>query len=193
MVIEQDGLVFRLGVKVKAVPRPVRQVFRHGLVSRLAWPAWATFWMVMTVGLAVDMATSGETWALLMPAVFAPVGGWLWIQCVRAAAWNRVVAFGEDAVSVTQTSTSGREAWQEPLAAYRGVAPLDVRVRNSGRVRTIPTIVLDHENRERRIVLWSMLVSGGRREACRAYADWLGLDVVEPLPEPDGTRAVSRT
>tara|TARA_B100000676_G_scaffold101602_2_gene101341 strand:+ start:733 stop:1086 length:354 start_codon:yes stop_codon:yes gene_type:complete len=116
----------------------------------------------------------------------------MWLFCVRASAWKRVVEIAETEVSVTPTSTAGREAWQGSLAAYRGVAPLDVLVRNEGRERQIAAVVLDHEDPNRRIVLWSMLVSGGRREACQEYADWLGMDVVEPLATQGQDKTIRR-
>ena len=75
MVIEQDGLVFRIGAKVPIAPRPVCQAFHHGLISRIAWPIFATFWILMTLGLGADMMRSGETWGLLMPGFFLLIGG----------------------------------------------------------------------------------------------------------------------
>ncbi|MDG2482417.1 MAG: hypothetical protein P8Q36_16345, partial [Alphaproteobacteria bacterium] len=87
MIIEQDGLAFRVGDRIAMSERPVRQVVGHGLIIRALWTGFALLWLTLTLGLALDMLASGENWGLLMPLVFAAVGVALLLFCIRAAFW----------------------------------------------------------------------------------------------------------
>jgi hypothetical protein len=181
MVINQDGLVFRVGKQMPLDDRPVQLVTARSLFNRVAWPGFGLLWTTLALGLALDMLGAGETWGLLMPGVFLLIGFVILLFGFRAMFWSRIVTLDADMVQVTERGTQPGTAWQEPLEAYRGVAPLTVEIQRKQRAFSMPAIVLDHDDLLRRIVLWSSLSSRGRDEACLDYADWLGLPVVEAL------------
>jgi hypothetical protein len=197
MVINQDGLVFRVGKQMPMGERPVRLVTAHSLFNRVVGPAFGLLWTTLALGLVLDMLHAGETWGLLMPGVFLLIGFFILLFGFRAMFWSRIVTLGTDVVYVVERGTQAGTNWQEPLTTYRGVAPLSVEVKRGKRSFPMPAIVLDHDDPLMRIVLWSSLSSRCRDEACRDYADWLGLPVVEPLrhkapSETDDRAAVQR-
>ena len=196
MVIQQDGLVFRVGKRMPMGERPVRLVTAHSVFHRVIWPAFGMLWIMLALGLAFDMLKAGETWGLLMPGIFLVVGFFLLLFGFRALLWSHTVTLSSDAVRVAERGTQTGKDWQEPLASYRGIAPFNVDVKRENRAFPMPTIVLDHDDPALRIVLWSSLSSKRRDETCRDYAAWLGLPVVEALrhklPAEDDDRAAVR-
>jgi hypothetical protein len=198
MIIEQDGLVFRVGKRLAIGTRPVRMVVAHSLFHRVVWPAFALLWIMLAFALALDMLRAGEIWGLLMPAAFVAAGAALLLFGLRAMLWSRTITVGEDRVTVNERGTTTRRNGDMPLDSFRGVAPLDVAVERDRGAFSLPVIVLDHDDPTRRIVVWSSLSSRRRDEACRDYADWLGLPVVEALrhdgpDRSDGKSAVRRS
>ncbi|GEM_PF-3714820 len=181
MVINQDGLVFRVGKRMPLDERPAQVVTAHSLFNRVAWPGFGLLWTTLALGLALDMLGAGETWALLMPGVFLLIGFAILLFGFRAMFWSRIVTLDADMVQVTERGTQPGKNWQEPLEAYRGVAPLNVEIQRKQRAFSMPAIVLDHDDPLMRIVVWSSLSSRGRDEACKDYAEWLGLPEVKAL------------
>lgn len=189
--------MFRVGRRTPLAQRPVAWMLRHGVGERLLWPLVAQFWMTMTVFLAWDMVSHGETWGLLMPVLFMLVGIGLFLFGVRAALWRRREAIGTDAVTVNTWDSAGGQRWSEPLAAYRGVAVVEVEREKESMLGRLRVVVLDHERADRRIVLWSQLLSRDVERQRDAYAEWLGLNAVQALPrqagEPGTAAVVQRT
>ena len=182
MIVRNAGLVLKVGRQTPLAPRPVAWTLRHGAAERLLWPLVAQFWITMTVFLAWDMVGHGETWGLLMPGVFLLVGASLFLFCIRAAVWRRRETIGADAVTVDEWDSAGGRTWSEPLSRYRGIAVVEVEREKASMLGRLKVVVLDHEQAERRIVLWSQMMSRDVERWREGYAGWLGLPPVAALP-----------
>jgi hypothetical protein len=182
MIVRNAGLVFKVGRQTPLATRPVSWTLRHRLSERLLWPLIALFWMTMTVFLACDMLRSGETWGLAMPGVFLLVGIWLFLFGIRASLWRRRETIDVATVTVEERDSAGGWGWSEPLAGYRGIAIIDVERERPTMLGRLKVVVLDHERAERRIVLWSQLLSRDVERWREDYAAWLDMPVVKPLP-----------
>ena len=185
MIVKNAGLVLKVGRQTPLAQRPVAWTLRHGVGERLLWPLIAIFWMTMTVFLAWDMVTHGETWGLLMPALFLLVGISLFLFGIRAALWRRRETIGTDQVSVEEWDSTGGRGWSEPLSRYRGLAVVEVERERESMLGRLKVVVLDHEQADRRIVLWSQMMSRDVERWREGYAGWLDLPVVKALPWQD--------
>ncbi|MDA0221560.1 MAG: hypothetical protein O3B22_18630 [Proteobacteria bacterium] len=61
MIVKNAGLVLKVGRQTPLAQRPVAWSLRHGAGECLLWPLIAIFWMTMSLFLAWDMMTHGET------------------------------------------------------------------------------------------------------------------------------------
>jgi len=197
MIVKHAGLVLQVGRQTPLAPRPLTWTLRHGAGERLLWLMIAVFWMTMTVFLAWDMASHGETWGLLMPAAFLLVGIWLFLFGIRAALWRRRETITNDHVAVDEWDSTGGRGWSEPLSRYRGLAIVEVEREKTSMLGRLRVVVLDHEQADRRIVLWSQMLSRDVERWQDGYAGWLDLPMVKALPWRDpaevGDTVVSRT
>lgn len=198
MIVKNAGLVLKVGRQTALAPRPVGWTLRHGVGDCLLWPLIPLIWITMSVFLAWDMWRNGETWGLLMPAIFLLIGAWLFLFCIRTATWRRRETIGTDCVTVEERDSCGGSLWSEPLARYRGIAVVEVERRRQAMLGRLKVVILDHERADRRVVLWSQMLSrdvGGWQEG---YAGWLDLPMVKALPwqapaGSDKTAVVQRT
>lgn len=182
MILKDAGLVLEVGRVTPLGERPVSWTLRHGRGLYVTWTLVSLFWLTMSLLLAWDMVTHGETWGLLMPAVFVLIGCSLFLFSVRDIAWRRTETIGRDAVEVLERNTSTRSAWSEPLSRYRGVAIADVTRDKDSMLGGMKVVVLDHEKADRRIVLWSHMLSREVERRREDYARWLDLPAVAALP-----------
>jgi hypothetical protein len=188
MIVNHDGLVLKVGRQTPLAARPVAWTLRHGPGERLLWPLVALFWLTMTLLLVWDMASHGETWGLAMPGLFLLIGIGLYLFGIRAALWRRRETIGPDTVAVDERDSAGGSRWSEPLSRYRGVAVVEVEREKESRLGRLRVVVLDHERADRRIVLWSELLSRDVERRQEGYAGWLGLPMVTALPRQAGEK-----
>jgi hypothetical protein len=182
MIVKNAGLVLKVGRQTPLAQRPVAWSLRHGAGECLLWPLIAIFWMTMSLFLAWDMVTHGETWGLLLPAVFLLIGASLFLFGIRAALWRRRETIGTDQVSVEEWDSTGGRGWSEPLSRYRGLAVVEVERERESMLGRLKVVVLDHEQADRRIVLWSQMMSRDVERWQEGYAGWLDLPKVKALP-----------
>ncbi len=181
MILKAAGLVMKVDRQTPIAERPVSWTLRHGLMQRVIWPLVAMGWLMMCAFLARDMLTHGETWGLLMPLVFAAIGGSLFLFSVRALVWRRRETIGRKTIEVDERDSAGHKTWSEPLSAYRGIAVVEVERDAESMFGKMKVVVLDHERGDRRIVLWSHKLSRDVERFRDGYAGWLDLPVVNGL------------
>ena len=119
--------LFLLGwTQPEAVPEPAGLRIRFKPFGRIA-PFWRAFILFGMVGLAgaLTFDTSHPLEALYPLAAILFLMGLLLAEYL--VPWRGEARIGRGAVEVARHDLLGRGAWQEPLAAYRGLRPFGER------------------------------------------------------------------